>query len=54
MHDPYLVAEVTSVSQTVDAEQTLPHSATQTLRNTHPDEPLDLKNTEKVQREKVV
>lgn len=43
----YLVAEGTALPQTVDGEETLPHSATQAWRNTHPDESLNLRGKRK-------
>lgn len=39
----HLVAEVTGFSQTVNAENTLPHSGSQAWRNAHPHESLNLK-----------
>lgn len=42
-----LVVEVTGFSQAVNGEKTLPHSTSQAWRNTHPDEPLNLKTWQK-------
>lgn len=39
----HLVVEVTGFSQTVNAEKTLPHSASQAWRNAHSHESLNLK-----------
>lgn len=39
----YLVVEVTGFSQTVYSEKTLPNSASQAWRDTHPDKSLNLK-----------
>lgn len=49
----YLVVEVTGISQTVDGEETLPNSTSQTRRNTHPDESLNLKTQQECEENKL-